>query len=384
MGRPTVSRAVVEVGPRTVRGPGSAPPEWISVAIECVDDEIALLDGRLVEVGQLWSDLLDVVCGECSRTLVLVFPTWWSSARIERVTGAARVVTPDVVVLQRASILGADGVTTVVELSEDFVVISAPDDEVKVLTRDARDVDGYLRMATGVLIDVPAEVPPPQQLSARLHADGIAVLYSDRQRVLRSVSARWSELARSETDGSTAGFRRRVVAVVGGAIVSLSVVGGGWVAQTLSGGPPADSSTALLVEGRVAVWVPAHWAVERITSGPGSARVRVSAPAGEATALHLTQSAGATPTTLAEVAETLRRALESERPGVFVGLDPAGSVGGRPAVTYRELRADSETSWAVVIDGAIRVAIGCQSPPGQRAAINEACVRAVQSAHVVR
>jgi len=293
-------------------------------------------------------------------------------------------------VLRRASTLGADGATTVVELSEEFVVIAAPAAEVKVLPRGRRDVAGYLvvgyrNVATEVLIDVPAEVSPPTPaLVARLRADGILVGYSDRHRMMRWVTAGLPDRALRESAGSVARSRRRVAAVLAGAMVSLAAVGGGWAAQTLSGQSPADPSTALLVEGRVAVRVPAQWAVERITSGPGSARLRVSAPTGDSTALHLTQSAGATSTTIAEVAETLRHALESEPPGVFADVDPTGSVGGRPAVTYRELRAGSETSWAVVIDGAIRVAIGCQSPPGRPDVIHDACVRAVQSAHVVR
>jgi len=70
-----VNTAVVEVGPQTVRGPDPAPREWISVAIECVDDQLALLDDRLIEVRRLWSDLLEVVAGERTETLVLVFPT---------------------------------------------------------------------------------------------------------------------------------------------------------------------------------------------------------------------------------------------------------------------------------------------------------------------
>ncbi len=54
-------------------------------------------------------------------------------------------------------------------------------------------------------------------------------------------------------------------------------------------------------------------------------------------------------------------------------------------MTYRELRADSETAWAVVIDGAIRIAIGCQSPPtAPRHRRRRLRARAVQSAHVVR
>lgn len=385
-----MNTAVVEIGPQSVRGRYSAPQELISVAIDCVDDQLALLDDRLVEVRRLWSDLLEVVAGEHSETLVLVLPTWWSAARVDLVTRAADGRASEVVVRQRASALRVEGEATVVELSEEFVVIAAPGFEVEVLPRRTWDIAGRLTagnlsVATEVLIDVPAGVSaPPPALAARLRAGGIPVSYSDRHRMMVSARAGLSDDTLPESTGGPACSRRRVAAVLFGTMVALSAIGGGWAMQTLSDQPPADPSTVLLVEGRVAVRVPAQWAVQRIVSGPGSARLRVSAPTGDSTALHLTQSVGAATNTIAEVAETLRQALESEPPGVFADMDPEGSVGGRPAVTYRELRPGSETSWAVVIDGAVRVAIGCQGPPERRDVIREACVRAVQSAHVVR
>lgn len=380
-----MNAAVVEVGPQTVRGPEPVARERISVAIECIDDNIALLGGRLVEVRQLWSDLLEAAAGECGQTLVLVFPTWWSSARIELVSDAARGLAPEVHILQRASVLSAEGAATVAELSEEFCVIAAPDAEAKVLLRGHPDVAGLLATATEALIDVPDGVSPlTPALTARLRAVGIPVTSSDREAIIRSVH---TDLAHRQSSVQPVGqphSRRRTAAVLVGAMMSLAAMGGGWAAQVLGGPRPADTSTVLLVEGRVAVQVPAQWAVEHITAGPGSARLRVSARAGDPAALHVTQSAGEASTTIAEVAETLKRALKSERPGVFRDLDPNGSVGGRPAVTYRELRAASETSWAVVVDGATRVAIGCQSPPGHPEAIRDACVRAVQTAHVLR
>ena len=380
-----MTTAVVEVGPQAVRGPASAPREWVSVAIECVDDQIAVLGGRVVEMRRLWGDLLEMVVDQRVQTLVLVFPTWWSLARAELVADVARRLATEVVVLQRVSVADREDDTTLVELSDEFVVIAAPGAEVTVLPRGGRDLAGFLGAASGVLIDLPAEVSPlAPALGAKLLADGVPVAYSRRQDLLRSVSA---ELARRDISESGRGKRRwrhRMSAVPTGVLVSLAAVAGVWAAQALSGRPPADTATALVVEGRVAVRVPSLWDVERITSGPGSARVRVSVPGAESTALHLTQSAGSTSATNAQVAETLRRAAESERPGVFVDLDPEGSVGGRPAVTYRELRVGSETSWAVVADGSIRIAIGCQTPPGRADVIRDACVHAVQSAQVLQ
>lgn len=394
-----MTTAVVEVGPQTVRGPDVAPPEWIpewiSVALDCIDDRIALLDGRLVEVRRLWSDLLAAAAGGHRQTLLLVVPTWWASSRVEMVTDAAGAVATDVIVVRRSSVLSVDADATVVELAEEFVVIAAPGAQVRVRPRGQLDLADVLGAATEILVDVPAEVAPPALGAiARLRSDGAVVTSADRQRMTRSVGvwlARRAVLdaaldAKPDSKPDSRGGRRRsrVAAVLAGAVVSAAVAGGAWLVPTLSGQPSADAPTALLVEGRVAVQVPARWAVERITSGPGSARVRVSAPSGGSAALHLTQFTSATPATIDEVAETLRRALESERPGVFVDWNPAATLAGRSAVTYRELRAESETGWAVVIDGATRIAIGCQSPLGHTGAIREACERAVKSAHVLR
>lgn len=370
--------AVVEVGPQTIRGPDSVPPEWSSAAIESVDDRIALVGGRAVEVDRLWRDVLKAAVGGPARKLVLIFPTWWSASRIDLIVDAARSCAAESVVLRRASVLGIEGDATVVELSEEFVVIAAPRAEIVVLPRGSHDVAEFLGLASDVVIDVPAEVSVLAPLPATA-----ALVFTDRQHLMRSVSI-WlaaRRLAKPTRDRQRSG--RCAAAALAGTLLAVAAGGVGWVAQDLPARPATDASTVLLVEGRVTVRVPAEWRVERITSGPGSARVRVS-PMGGSTALHITQSAGAAPATLAEVAETLRRAIESERRGVFVDLNPADTVGGRSAVTYRELRADSETRWAVVVDGVIRIAVGCQGPAGRSETISEVCLRAVVSAHVQR
>jgi type VII secretion-associated protein (TIGR03931 family) len=156
----------------------------------------------------------------------------------------------------------------------------------------------------------------------------------------------------------------------------------GWAVQTMRA-PPAESATKLLVDGGIAVRVPASWAVERVTSGSGSARVRVAAPAG-VPALHITQSADPAAGGIADVAETLWEAIDAEPDGVFVDFDPADQRGGRPAVTYTERRAAGETRWAVVVDGATRIAIGCQSAIGDAGSVDPACHEAVRSAHSVQ
>ncbi|PRC54618.1 type VII secretion-associated protein, partial [Mycobacterium sp. ITM-2017-0098] len=70
--------------------------------------------------------------------------------------------------------------------------------------------------------------------------------------------------------------------------------------------------------------------------------------------------------------------------GVFVDFDPSAERGGRPAVTYVERRAAGETRWAVLVDGAVRIASGCQGAAGDPAAVEDACLQAVRSAHVLR
>ncbi|MDT5172861.1 MAG: hypothetical protein QOG37_112, partial [Mycobacterium sp.] len=99
-------------------------------------------------------------------------------------------------------------------------------------------------------------------------------------------------------------------------------------------------------------------------------------------ALHVTQS----PTpgeTLAGAADRLRHAIDTEPPGVFVDFNPAGVSAGRPAVTYREVRAAHDVRWTVLLDGAVRISVGCQSRPGAQDAVREACEQAVRSAHAL-
>ena len=92
-----------------------------------------------------------------------------------------------------------------------------------------------------------------------------------------------------------------------------------------------------LVEGRVAVQIPAGWSVQRITGGPGSARVQVVSPVDPGAILHITQSRVPT-ADLAATADALRSAAAAQPPGVFVDFRPDDRRAGRPAVTYREVR----------------------------------------------
>jgi len=146
--------------------------------------------------------------------------------------------------------------------------------------------------------------------------------------------------------------------------------------------PVYAAPTTFLVEGRVAVSVPAAWSTQRVINGPGSARVQVTSPTDPEVALHITQSPVAGET-LRATADRLKRAIGAEPPGVFVDFDPSGTSAGRPAVTYREVRAGHHVRWTVLLDGPVRISIGCQSPPGGEDAVRDACEQAVRSAHAV-
>lgn len=75
-----------------------------------------------------------------------------------------------------------------------------------------------------------------------------------------------------------------------------------------------------------------------------------------------------------------RPAIDVAPSGAFVDFRADGEVGGRPAVTYRELRAGSRTDWAVIVDGDVRIAVGCQTGRGPAERLGEECLRAVRSA----
>jgi type VII secretion-associated protein (TIGR03931 family) len=178
-------------------------------------------------------------------------------------------------------------------------------------------------------------------------------------------------------DGRPARPRRRLVTVLlaaGAVVVAAAVALTGRVLPA-----PKGATGVAVAEGRMVVRIPAHWTVERVTGGPGSRRLQVSAPQDPAIALHLTSSY-APEATLEQAADVLSRAIVGEIPGVFVDMRVAVEVAGRPAVTYREVRPGRVIAWSVVLAGATRISIGCQSPPGREADVRAACEEAVRSA----
>lgn len=168
------------------------------------------------------------------------------------------------------------------------------------------------------------------------------------------------------------------------AIAATTVTAGAvaiWPRATQDPGPDPARVPVRVVEGRVAVEIPPGWAVRRVTGGPGSRRIEVTSPTDPRSALHIT-SAYTPESTLSQAAAVLGRAAAAE-PAVFLDFDDAAHIAGRPALTYREVRPGRVVTWAVVLDGAMRIGIGCQSAPGSEESLRPVCRTAVASARDV-
>lgn len=341
---------VVEVGPVTVRGPGAVAADRAAAAVAGVGDRLAVVDDRIVEVDSILREVLSAAAGGRARALALVVPSWWSARWVAAVSDAADAVADDVLVFRRAELLSGALGTAVTEVSRDLLAVAQPGRPLRVLPRDG---DG---LPSPMLVDVPPGVVAPARLvGRRTHRDDVAA----------AVGAIVTE-PRSSLRGPALGA------------VAATVVAAAMAPWAL--GDRAPQQWRLLTEGRAAIEVPADWTIERVTAGPGSARVRIAA-AGGLPALHLTQSVG--PADLAQIAESLRQAITLEPAGVFVDIRSDGAAGDRAAVTYLEVRDGSRTQWAIVADGQVRIAVGCQSSPDGAEAIAVACARAVRSAHAV-
>ena len=389
---------VIEVGPGTIRGVDDVRPEWVSAALECIDDEIALLDDRPVPVRGVWADVMNAVAGEGTDTAVLVCPAWWSSARIETVRQAARTVADEVVLLERIAMLreGISAQTTIVELTTEIAIVTSFGKIVAVVPRqgelvaDAEAVVAAVGSPEGVMVDAPESVFGAgllaSSISDRLRANRVPVRIADDGWVRRAAVAQRSHVSARPVqvpNRVSSWLRdRKMLAVLGGVASTLMLCGGVAVVHDGSSDLRDDMPTTLLVEGRIGLMVPATWTAQRITSGPGSARVQVVSPTERDVALHITQSVLAQPSSLAKAADTLL-ALAESADGAFVDFNPSDRRAGRDAVTYREIRPERNIAWTVVIDGTVRIAIGCQSPPRREHLVLMACDRAIRSAHAV-
>lgn len=418
---PNRHRAILEAGPGAIRRlccgtskvAGEDTTEIVREALGAIDDPLALVGGRPVAVDSLWrAALRSLRCGDGRELqgLVVVHPSWWPSARVGVVTAAAKALAGDVLtrprswLLTRASDAGAEA-TVVVEIAERLVVIIGA--EIAGIPRTAQPhpvVEQVAHIIAGmarhtspvVVIDAPSTVTGAPALAALIAG---AVRGSGRTAV-EIGDARLAGLARSALSVpdsppeqrigvDDARTRRRTTSSLAGAAVVLTVVPLAISAAVPAGrhgvSPPVAVRTApttFLVEGRVALAVPAYWPEQRVVTGPGSARVQVSSPSDPELALHITQSPVAGET-LSRTAERLKRAIDAEPAGVFVDFDPSATSAGRPAVTYREVRATHHVRWTVLLDGPVRISVGCQSRPGDEEAIREACEQAIHSAHAI-
>jgi type VII secretion-associated protein (TIGR03931 family) len=397
---------VIEVGPSAIRrlccGRATvADAEAERTAFESIDDRVALVERRPVTVASVWEDILrSIDCGTSERVIV-VHPSWWPPARTGVVSAAARTLVgavemrPRSWLLAQASPSKSEPDIVIVEIAVDFVVIAGDatatearrGDPLIVAEAVARSV---LTMATDatatVIIDAPATVH-----GARILAESIAkklpgscgmnVILADDIRLRRLVG----ELKpRGQVANHHRGPRwngrhwsRALVVVVVGVTVAA-------VAQQRRTEPRAGdrASTTLAVEGRVALEVPTRWPVRRIVAGPGSARLQITSPIDPELALHVTQSRVAL-SSLDATAEFIKSAIDAAPTGVFVDFNPLDRSAGRPAVTYREVRAGHDIRWTVWVDTAVRISIGCQSRSGRSDAVSGECDVAVRSARVV-
>lgn len=143
-------RAVIEAGPGAIRrlccGADVVADTAVSAAaLAAIDDQVALLDERPVAVDSLWFDALRSVAVDHRDGPVVVHPSWWSAARVEVVTAAARTLTRDVVVHPRSWLLrqassGVSAATVVVEIAERLVLVAGAEVAAVARRTDAESV----------------------------------------------------------------------------------------------------------------------------------------------------------------------------------------------------------------------------------------------------
>ena len=405
-----MSTHVVEVGPKVIRqlccgGDAVADDEMVRAAFDSIDDPVTLVDLRPVTVDSLWRMVLGSLdCGSPERAIV-VHPSWWAPARVDVAGAAAQVLAGQVVTRPRSWLLTqacprhAQRTTVVVEIADCFVAITGSTVVAESRCGEPRRVveavvRSVLEMTSDVtavaLIDAPSTVAEAGGLAARiadgLHASGRigAVLVVDDAR-LKACVAQIIRDEDSSCESHVAGRHyRRHWALALAVLSTVAVVAVLGVLASARRGVPAGAGvpTTFLVEGRVALEVPAQWPTQRVIAGPGSARVQVTSPSDPEMSLHVTQSRVALES-LSATADSLKQAIDAEPTGVFVDFNPTGNVAGRSAVTYREVRSAHDIRWTVLVDKAIRISIGCQSRHGHEDGMRQVCDLAVRSARAL-
>jgi type VII secretion-associated protein (TIGR03931 family) len=405
-----VSTHVVEVGPRVIRqlccgGDAVADDEILRAAFESIDDPVTLVDLHPVTVDSLWRMVLGSLdCGspECA---IVVHPSWWAPARVDVVGAAAQLLAGEVVTRPRSWLLSqacprqAQRTTVVVEIADCFVAITGstvvaesrceePQRVVEAVVRSVLEMTSDVSAVA--VIDAPSTVAEAGGLAASI-ADGLrasgeigTVLVVDDVRLKTCVAQIiHDEDISCESHGAGRHYRRHWALALA-VLLTVAVAGVlGVLASVRRGAPAGDGvPTTFLVEGRVALEVPAQWPTQRVVAGPGSARVQVTSPSDPEMSLHVTQSRVALES-LSATADSLKQAIDAEPTGVFVDFNPTGNVAGRPAVTYREVRSAHDIRWTVLVDKAVRISIGCQSRHGHEDGMRQVCELAVRSARAV-
>lgn len=375
-----------------------ADAEVERAAFESIDDRIALVDLRPVAVTAVWkSALASIDCG-ASGHVTVVHPSWWSPARVAVVDGATQALAGPADIRPRTWLLrqaraGRDE-PVVVELTDDFVVITGTAVTVEARSGDVEADAGTVAgavvamapdAAASVVIDAPPTVCGAATLAAAISKrlagmrGGDVVIVDDLR--WRTLVGQLASSVRA-TAGPRPPTRRARGLMLPAVLLAVAFLGiAAWHRQA-EPRSPQHFPTTLLVEGRIALDVPAQWSTRRIVAGPGSARVQVTSPDDPDVAVHATQSRVAL-TGLAATAEFLKGAIDAAPAGVFVDFNPAGRTAGRPAVTYREVRAGHDIRWTVWVDKAVRISIGCQSGSGRAELVTEACDLAVRSARAL-
>ncbi|HEY1841420.1 MAG TPA: type VII secretion-associated protein [Mycobacterium sp.] len=401
---------IVEIGPNAIRrlccgGATVADSETERAAFEGIDDRATLVDLRPVTVESVWRAVLAAVDCGTDENLIVVHPSWWPSARIAVVNAATEVFAGDSVMRPRSWLLAqaspakSELTTLVVEIVDDFVVITGATVVAEARRPDQQAVADAVVRATvtmasdttaAVVVDGPRTVNGAGPLAA-LIADGLRDLSSvpvlkvgdiELRKLAGAIVWSGSHPRGSSCDSAAEHARGHLWKVALMLPLIGALVGAGVVLRHPAPRVRHSLPTTFLVEGHVALEVPAQWLVRRVVAGPGSARVQITSPADPEVALHVTQSRVAL-TTLDATAEFLKSAIDAAPAGVFVDFNPADRSAGRAAVTYREIRSGHDVRWTVWVDKAVRISIGCQTRHGHDDAVNHECEVAVRSARAV-
>lgn len=430
---------------RTAEGIQEAGRADVRSAVAALDDDMALLPGRVVPSRALWAALFESLLTDRNApvrldSLVLIHPTTWGPARRTLLSSAARMMAATLTVRSRAFALAERGVRAdlsgrslvVVEVSPKEVAVAlvgpGSDGEPAATVRHLEDRSWETRSAA----DVARAVGRAVERVVRDERPGVAAILVDSadkdmgeaivdaidrigltpgvsQVAVDSVFREMGQVARTSafldqgvvepvatrpasawTPGAPARSAPRLprwwpAAAIGlaAAIVVTGVVL--TVAATRSRQPAPAIATSLLVEGRVQLMVPAEWAVRRIPAGgAGSARVEVISPADPEAVVHVTQVRVKPAETLAATAETLRAAMEKEPQGAFTDFRADDRKMDRPAVTYTEVREGHDIAWTVLLDGDMRIGVGCQFKKDSYADVRQACELAIRTAHAIK